>query len=121
MSSLPTSTSARSIDRDTETAVRVFLPRLPGQYRPSAAIVFGSRARKTHRSDSDADLALILRGARESFRKTKLALSDVAYDVLLETGVLIQPLPISEEDWKQPEQSVSAALLRNVDREGVHV
>jgi predicted nucleotidyltransferase len=80
-----------------------------------------ARARRTHRPDSDADLALILRGTREPFWKTKLALSDLAYDVLLETGVLIQPLPIWEDDWNHPEQSVSPALLRNISREGVRV
>jgi predicted nucleotidyltransferase len=63
-----------ALDGDPEEAVRLFLAELPRQYLAAAAILFGSRARRTHRPDSDADLALILRGAREPFWKTKLAL-----------------------------------------------
>ena len=121
MSARQTPTASRHIDCEADNAVRVFLAQLPSEYRPITAIVFGSRARRTHRPDSDLDLALILRGPRASFLKTKLALSDRAYDVLLETGVLIQPLPIWEDDWNHPERSASPALLRNIGREGVVV
>jgi predicted nucleotidyltransferase len=121
MNARVSSAASSRIDRETEQAVRLFLAKLRGGYDAALVIVFGSRARRTHRPDSDADLALVLRGPRQSFWKTKLALSDVAYDVLLETGVLIQPLPIWEDDWNHPEQSASRALLQNISREGVRV
>jgi len=34
----------------------------------------------------------------------KQELDDVAYDVLLESGIRIQPLPIWEREWAHPEE-----------------
>ena len=48
------------LDPVTESAVRTFLARLPGELRVQYAILYGSRARGEDRPDSDADLALIL-------------------------------------------------------------
>ena len=56
-----------------------------------------------HRPDSDADIAVLLHGCRGHFLDTQLALADMAYEVLLETGVLIQPLPVWENEWRHPE------------------
>jgi hypothetical protein len=58
---------------------------------------------------------------RASLFGRRSALSDLAYDVLLETGVLIQSLPIWEDDWNHPERHLSPALLRNISREGVRM
>ena len=30
-------------------------------------------------------------------------MADVAFDVLLETGIRIQPLPVWEDEWEHPE------------------
>jgi predicted nucleotidyltransferase len=95
--------------------------RLSDRYDLAGVILFGSRARRNHRPDSDADIAVLLRGRRGQFLDTKLALADIAYDVLLETGILIQPFPIWEEDWEHPERSANPALLRNISREGVRL
>ncbi|EQD58368.1 nucleotidyltransferase domain protein, partial [mine drainage metagenome] len=48
------------IDSDTAQAARLFVQRIAGQYDMAGAILFGSRARQTHRSDSDADVAILL-------------------------------------------------------------
>ena len=74
------------IDHDTETAVRRFLGLIAEHYDVAEAIVFGSRAKGTHRPDSDADVAILLRGERQRFLPTMLAMSDIAYEVLLESG-----------------------------------
>ena len=84
-----------------------------------AALVFGSRARKTHRLDSDADVAVLLRGHSGAFLKTKLAMADLAFDVMLETGVRIQPLPVWENEWSHPETYSNPSLLANIAREGI--
>lgn len=107
------------IDPDTEKAVRAFIARLGAQYDLAGVILFGSRARKSHRPDSDADVAVLLHGGPGGFVATKLALADLAYDVLLETGVRIQPLPIWEDEWNHPERSTNPRLLRNIEREGI--
>ncbi len=46
-------------------------------------------------------------------------MSDLAYDVLLETGINISPLPIWLDDWEHPEQARNPLLLRNIAEDGV--
>jgi predicted nucleotidyltransferase len=66
--------STVSLDDDTTKAARAFISRLSGKYDVMGAILFGSRARQTHRPDSDADIAVLLHGHRGRFLDTKLAL-----------------------------------------------
>ena len=106
------------IDHDTEEAVRRFLALIAGRYDMAGAIVFGSRARGTHRPDSDADVAVLLRGEHQRFLTTKLAMADVAFDVLLETGINISPLPVWLDEWEHPENYSNPALLQNIASEG---
>jgi predicted nucleotidyltransferase len=110
-----------TIDSDTEHAARTFLRRVAHQYEVTGAILFGSRARHGYRPDSDADLAVLLRGPPGSFVPTKLAMADIAYEVLLETGIRVQPLPIWEEEWMHPEAYSNPRLLYNIDREGIRL
>jgi uncharacterized protein len=82
---------SKPLDPVTARAARVYLARIAELYDLAGALLFGSRARHSHRADSDADLAILLRGLRGDFLDTKLDLADIAFDVLLETGVLIYP------------------------------
>ena len=109
-----------NLDPDTEHAVRAFLQKAAGRYDVTGAILFGSRARRGHRPDSDADVAVLLRGKPGKFVATKLAMADLACDVLLETGIRIQPLPIWEQ-WAHPEAYSNPRLLHNIEREGVRL
>lgn len=113
--------NARRIDSETERAVHAFLERVREQYDVVGAVLFGSRARGGYRPDSDADIAVVLRGHRGPFLDTKLALADIAYEVFLETDVLIQPLPVWEDEWAQPDHYTNPALLQNIRREGVRL
>lgn len=110
-----------TVDADTARATRVFVERVAAQYAISGAILFGSRARGSYRPDSDADIAVLLRGHRGKFVDTKLAMADIAYEVLLETGVRIQPLPIWEDDWEHPESHSNPGLLQNISRDGIRL
>lgn len=111
----------RVIDNDTERAVRAFVGKAAHEYELAGAILFGSRTTRHYRPDSDADVAVLLHGRRGRFLDTKLALADIAYDVLLETGVLIQPLPIWEDEWEHPEEYRNPTLLRNIERDGIRL
>ena len=113
--------SIADIDAETEKAVRAFIEKVASQYDLAGAILFGSRARQSHRPDSDADVAVLLRGRRGRFLDTKLAMADMAYDVLLETGVLIQPLPVWEDEWEHPETFSNPRLLKTIAQEGVRL
>jgi predicted nucleotidyltransferase len=106
------------LDPDTEGAVRAFLARLPADFRVEHAILYGSRARGEGRPDSDADVALIVaEGADDGQLLGRLA--ELAYYVFLDTGILIQPVPISLKDWAHPEGFTRPGFLRNVAREGI--
>jgi hypothetical protein len=50
---------------------------------------------------------------------TSLEMADSAFDVLLETNVYIQPLPIWEDEWEHPETHSNPRLLENIRREGL--
>ena len=109
------------IDHATEEAVRRFLVLVASRYDMAGAIVYGSRARGTHRPDSDADVAILIKGEHQRVLTTTLALADVAYDVLLETGINISPLPVWLDQWEHPERFSNPALLHNIAREGVRL
>lgn len=113
------STPVATLEPAVVSAVREFARRLTDRYPVQRVILFGSRARGTHRADSDADVAVLLRGARCSSLDTKLEMVDIAYDVLLDTGIYIQPLPISENEWQHPETHSNPRLIQNIEREGI--
>jgi uncharacterized protein len=109
------------IDHDTEKAVRHFLVLIAGRFELAGAIVFGNRARGTHRQGSDADVAVLLGGEHQRFLTTKLAMADVAFDVLLETGINISPLPVWLDEGEHPENYSNPALLQNIASEGIRL
>ena len=110
------------IDPDTEHAVRLFLARIAGSYALAGARLYGSRARGDHDAQSDADVAVFLRGARTTpsqLLRTKLAMADIAFDVMLETNILISPMPIWDEEWANPHVYSNPHLLDDIAVEGV--
>jgi len=111
----------RVLDKETERAVRAFMRLIEEKYHPIEALVYGSRARGTHRPDSDADIAVILRGRRGDRYKALGPMSDAAYDVMMETGIHIQPLPLWEAELKRPELFSNPALIENIKREGLRL
>ena len=107
------------VDAATQRAIRLFTHCIASQYDMAGVILFGSRARQTHRPDSDADVVILLRGEHRRFLPTKLAMADVAFDVLLETGVNISPLPVWVDEWEHPETFSNPRLLKTIAQEGV--
>lgn len=110
-----------NIDPQTEAAAQRFLSLIKDHYDLAGAIVYGSRARGTHHVNSDADLAVVLRGEQKRFLPTVLAMSDMAYDVLLETGINIAPLPVWLDEWKHPDSYSNPALLHNIAKDGIRL
>ncbi len=100
-------------------AARDFAHRVAATWPMRAAVLFGSQAQGGASAGSDTDVAVLLSGEPGDFVATKLALDDVAYDVLLDSGVRIQPLPIWEPEWAHPERYSNPRLLENIAREGV--
>ena len=64
---------------------------------------------------------VLLKGEHQRVLKTTLAMADVAYDLLLEIGINISPLPVWLDQWEHPESFSNPALLHNIAREGVRL
>lgn len=109
------------IDLDTERALRRFLSLAGQRYDIVGAVLYGSRARGTHAPDSDADLAVLLEGDHQRVLPTAVAMADLAYDVLVETGINISPLPIWSDEWRDPDLHANPDLLRRIEAEGVRL
>ena len=109
------------MDKQTESAIRQLLALIEPDYDVERAIVYGSRARGTHRPDSDADLAILLNGPPRPFLSTAFAMSDVAYDIFLDTGIDISPLPIWLDEWRDPDSYSNPALLHAIANEGIRL
>ncbi len=80
-----------------------------------------ARARGDHRSDSDLDLAEHHNGKRGDFIDTKLDMAGLAFDVLLETGLLVQPFPLWDGDLHHPEYFANPAVIQAIARDGTMV
>jgi predicted nucleotidyltransferase len=110
-----------ALDPSTERAARAFLSAIEKLYPVVGAVIYGSRARGDHKPDSDADLAVLLPGPHGSTVNTMLDMIDAAYAVELESGIVVSPLPIWQDQWEHPEQFSNPGLLRNIQREGVRL
>jgi predicted nucleotidyltransferase len=113
------------VDSATAEAVRRFMARvqdsetLPGVV--IAALLFGSRARGEQRPESDADVAVLLEGEHVSRVDVALHLADIAFDVMLETGILIEAIPLWHDEWAHPERFSNPALIEEIRREGIYL
>jgi uncharacterized protein len=104
---------------DIERAARQFVARLGDRYQVTAALLYGSQARGDAGADSDADLAVLLGGPRGDRTAAALDMAGLAFDLMLESGVLVDALPVWEEEWAHPEAFPNPRLLANIRREGV--
>jgi predicted nucleotidyltransferase len=109
------------VDPVTANAAKVFLQRIAHQFAFEQAILFGSRARHTHRPDSDADIVVIMSAAHGDRADAVVAMAGIAFDVLLDTGVLVQALPLWRDEFEHPEDFNNPALIANIHREGVRL
>jgi hypothetical protein len=49
------------------------------------------------------------------------SLTGLAYDVFVDTGIMIQPVPVASLDWADPDSFARPSFLRNVAREGIQL
>jgi uncharacterized protein len=113
--------AGRLLDPATACAVRVFLDQINRKYQISESFLYGSRARGDFRPDSDADIAVVLNGAPGDRLAIAGEMADVAFDVMMDTGVLVEALPLWEPEFAHPETFRNPRLIENIRREGIRL
>jgi predicted nucleotidyltransferase len=108
------------VDPDTSRALRKSIARIPADVPVERVLLYGSRARGDYGPDSDADVAVILPHGAEDC-KLLWMLTGLAYEVFVDAGIMIQPVPVSSRDWADPDRFPRPSFLRNVAREGIQL
>lgn len=104
---------------EVSLALKAFAQSVRAKYgtRVKKILLFGSRARGDHRPDSDADVAVVLEDGDWSFWREKMVLGGLAYDQIMDLGVVIQSWPIAASEWFEPERHRNPAFVRDIRRE----
>lgn len=119
---MPGVSSETNIDPVTRDALASFKKLLAARYGEhlKSLYLFGSRARGEHRPDSDADVAVFLDQVTDPIGE-QFDLIDEGYDILLDTGVNIQPWVFDEASLADPEHYPASHLVTTIRREGVRL
>jgi antitoxin ChpS len=91
-------------DATVDQAVQDFARAVRKSYGPrvKGIYLFGSRARGDHTPNSDADVAVVLSdGDWREWPETK-RLTNIAYDLIVETGAALEAWPVRASEWEEP-------------------
>lgn len=108
-------------DPETAHAARTLLRHVADRYPAKETVLFGSRTRGTHDGEGDADLAVILRGPVGKRYRIAGEMAEVVFTVMLETGVLVQAVPLWEDEVEVPEAFGNPGLIAAIRRDGVRI
>jgi uncharacterized protein len=111
--------AGQMLDAQTLRATSAFLRLIAPHYDVHKALLFGSRSRQTHRPESDADIAIVLQGAAGDRSSAVKHMAGIAFHVMMETGVMVEALPLWADDLEHPERFSNPALIKNILREGI--
>lgn len=104
---------------DIARAMEAFMKRIKDNYEIHNALIYGSHARGTQNNQSDVDIAIVLQGEHGDRVAIALEMADIAFDILLETGVLIEAFPLWQDEMEHPTRFCNPLLIQNIKREGL--
>lgn len=109
-----------SIDPITQDALLSFKKILTDKYGTHlrSLYLFGSRARGDHQPDSDADVAVFLDQVTDPIGE-QFDLIARGYDILLRTGINIQPWVFEQASLANPTTHRAAHLVISIRRKGL--
>ena len=110
-----------TIDVETQRTTSLFISRISAQYDISETLLFGSRSRASHLPTSDADLAVVLKGKHGDRSAAVKDMAALAFHVMMETGVMVEALPLWDDEIREPEIFSNAALIKNILRDGIRL
>jgi len=110
-----------SIDAATERALRGFLREVERRYCVIETRLYGSRARGDFGPDSDADVAVVLKGKRGDRAAVAKEMAVIAFHVMMDTGVMVEGLPLWEDEFADPMGFSNPKLIENIRREGLRL
>jgi len=113
----------KSASPEALDALRPFVAAVHGAYgaRLKAMYLFGSRARGSHRPDSDYDVAVILDDASFARWQEQDRLADIAFESMLSNGIHIQPMPFTVEEWTSREGAIDLVEAARRDAREIEV
>lgn len=109
----------RTCDTATLRAAETFVRLIRPKYAIRNVAIFGSRARGDHRQDSDLDLAIVLEGVPGDRSKVVCEMAGLAFDAMLESGVLVSALPLWADEFDDPQSFSRPDLIEAIKRDGV--
>ncbi len=114
--------AAPAIDPTTREVLQSFKAIVTEKYggRLGSLYLFGSRARGDHRPDSDLDVAVFLDQAPDSIAE-QFDLIERGYDIVLSTGVNIQPWVFDQASRTDPAYHRASHLVSTIRREGIRL
>ena len=80
-----------------------------------------NRARGDHQADSDADVAIVLRGEIGNRWRVKQQVIEITYPILVDTELCMGPWPIGQAELEAPDRSSNPNLIKNILRDGIFV
>ena len=83
----------------------------------SLFIVYGSYARGDYKENSDIDVMILTSLSKEDIEKIENRIFDVAFDLELETGIVINPVMENEAHYRY--WLGALPFYNNVEREGI--
>jgi len=87
------------------------------EIEPSAEIyLYGSRARRDNREDSDWDFLILIDGIVDTARTDRIRYR--LYEIEWETGEILSSIVRNRREWKGPKYK-AIPLRENVEREGM--
>lgn len=90
-----------------------------GEIEPSAEIIlYGSRARRDHREDSDWDFLILIDGVVDTARTDRIR--HRLYEIEWETGEILNSIVRNRAEWNGSKYEV-IPLRQNIEREGLPV
>lgn len=106
-------------DQEVSEALRRFAEIVRHEYgaRLKGLYLFGSRARRDHHDESDADVAVIIEDGEWRFWDEKMRLVDLGHDMLVDFGLYIQPWPFAASAWTSPEGAPRRHLIEAAKRD----